>query len=560
VNEAAGAGLTPDSAATVVFHPRWRWRAAAGTLQLAMGLVLAASLWPGLSWLGQAQGTIPRTILLVLAVALAMTAAGALALLRVLLGRPFLRVDADGLVLQGLFRRRQASWAELSAFEHLRPGDRGRGWRAVASLVPAPGRPAPRRPRRVVLGDWFQQPLDHILPVIQARHLRATGTPPPPDPRPDWDAEEQRFGLSGARPWATLGLLALLLAVFAAELRLSGTGGLSPSLPALLALGGSNASLVLEQGEWHRLFSSVLLHAGPAHLLGNGVSLLLIGWLLEPLLGRAWLLAAFAIGGLGGALATLAAHLGSGTVSIGASGAIAGLFGTGVIVAFRLPAGTRARARLRSRAVAVLVPALLPLAARSGSGGEVVDYAAHLGGALAGALLGLLLWWRWRDDARLPPFRRAGAVLAALGLAAFLGSGGVVASRIGASPFLGLIPAAEEARLDSEDEAGALIHAYPADPRGYLLRATGHYRLRQWAAAEADLRETLRRGGALAPLLQQFHGFHVRAMLAEVLLHQNQRDEAARVLAPVCEAPLATMQEIRAMTWLRARGLCAAGP
>src|SRR5204862_8180978 len=101
-------------------------------------------------------------------------------------------------------------------------------------------------------------------------------------------------------PLATLALLARLALAFVGELVFGVrpfTGALSPDIATLVAAGGLFAPAVHE-GEWHRFVSAIFLHADLAHLALNGVALFMAGMVLEALLGRAWLLALFVLGGL----------------------------------------------------------------------------------------------------------------------------------------------------------------------------------------------------------------------------------------------------------------------
>ena len=66
-------------------------------------------------------------------------------------------------------------------------------------------------------------------------------------------------------PWLTCAILAALIGVFAAEL-VYGIGdwtkALQPTIATLVAFGGLSRPLVVQAGEWYRLFSAPLLHGG----------------------------------------------------------------------------------------------------------------------------------------------------------------------------------------------------------------------------------------------------------------------------------------------------------
>jgi rhomboid protease GluP len=176
-------------------------------------------------------------------------------------------------------------------------------------------------------------------------------------------------------PWLTATILMALAAIFIAEIVCGigpSTGLLQPSIATLLAFGGLVPDLVLESGEWYRLLSAPFLHADAGHLVMNGIALYLAGRSLEWLVGRAWFGAAYVVGALTGSLLSLALNSNL-LVSVGASGAIMGVFAVMLVVSVHFPAGP-IRAGLQVNALYVLIPSLLPLAgARQG---HQIDYAA----------------------------------------------------------------------------------------------------------------------------------------------------------------------------------------
>jgi membrane associated rhomboid family serine protease len=95
----------------------------------------------------------------------------------------------------------------------------------------------------------------------------------------------------------------------------------------------------IETGQWYRLFTSIFFHLDFLHIALNMISLLVIGRLVEPLLGKWRYLALFLVTGFGGAVASylLTNPL---TPSVGASGAIFGLFGAYFVIARRAAADT----------------------------------------------------------------------------------------------------------------------------------------------------------------------------------------------------------------------------
>jgi membrane associated rhomboid family serine protease len=83
-------------------------------------------------------------------------------------------------------------------------------------------------------------------------------------------------------------------------------------------------------GEVYRLVTAGFLHAGLFHLLVNMYSLYILGTLVEPAVGRARYLLIYFVALLAGSFGALLLTPNSPTV--GASGAIFGLMGAGVII------------------------------------------------------------------------------------------------------------------------------------------------------------------------------------------------------------------------------------
>jgi rhomboid protease GluP len=127
-----------------------------------------------------------------------------------------------------------------------------------------------------------------------------------------------------ALPLLTFAILAILIAVFAAEI-VYGIGApsdlLQPTIATLVAFGGLSHDLVFKSGEWYRLLSAPFLHANAAHLGMNAFALFVAGRTLERLIGRAWFGAVYAVGALAGSALSLELNSPQ-VVGVGASGAI----------------------------------------------------------------------------------------------------------------------------------------------------------------------------------------------------------------------------------------------
>jgi rhomboid protease GluP len=151
----------------------------------------------------------------------------------------------------------------------------------------------------------------------------------------------------------------------------------------LLRLGANYAPAVAAGESW-RLLTGIFLHGSVLHLLLNLLALADVGPAVERRLGSWRTLVLFLLCGAIGAIVSAARH--SGAVSVGASGAVFGLFGV-----WLLDAGRREQESPRAnrrRRLALAVYAVFALG--SGFLFEGIDNAAHLGGFAGGLGLGLL--------------------------------------------------------------------------------------------------------------------------------------------------------------------------
>ena len=352
----------------------------------------------------------------------------------------------------------------------------------------------------------------------------------------DLVAPAQAFTEAKGLPWLTIGLLAVITALFVVELALGSRPGntfLTPPMDTLIALGGASGALVFGQGEWWRLFTATLLHGGPIHLVLNGVGLYFGGVVLENLLGRAWLAALFVIGALGGSVASVLIN-DPDVVSVGASGAIMGLLAAAMVASYRLPPVHRAQIQIPL--VQILVPSLIPIAVQR-TGGHI-DFAAHFGGALTGALAGFALLRTWPVADPHPRFRRGAAALALAGAVAYLISFAQVSrvySLYGGMGDIAMIPNEELSSLTAKD-APDLLAKYPRDPRSHLFAAFQASDANNLPLAEEHLRAALAEEGVLRISFpdRKLEG-RIRSFLAGVLEEEGRHQEAIEAARPACD-------------------------
>jgi membrane associated rhomboid family serine protease len=147
---------------------------------------------------------------------------------------------------------------------------------------------------------------------------------------------------------------------------------------------GANFRPLTANGEWWRLLTSIFLHGGLMHILANMYGLLFVGIFLEPLLGRTKYLIVYLLTGILASCASLWWY--DATVSVGASGAIFGLYGIFLaLLLTKIFPPDFGKAFLASTLVFIGFNLLMGL-----TGG--IDNAAHIGGLVSGFVVGLILY------------------------------------------------------------------------------------------------------------------------------------------------------------------------
>jgi len=122
---------------------------------------------------------------------------------------------------------------------------------------------------------------------------------------------------SSKKPFITYILIGLCLLMFV----ISGFGMDTMTLIKY----GANVSMLVQNGEVYRLITYMFLHAGIFHIFFNMYSLYIVGPRVEDFFGKWKFLLIYFISGISGGLLSVAMN--GDVVSVGASGAIFGLFG-----------------------------------------------------------------------------------------------------------------------------------------------------------------------------------------------------------------------------------------
>jgi rhomboid protease GluP len=186
----------------------------------------------------------------------------------------------------------------------------------------------------------------------------------------------------------TYALLAANVGVF---LLMEIVSGGSQDTDTLIAFGAKTNGL-LRSGEWFRLITPIFIHAGILHLLLNSYALWVVGTQVEKLYGSARFLLIYLLSGVGGVAGSYCGqiflHKPLDPPSVGASGAIFGLFGVLAVFGFRY------RSEMPPAIRRAMTAGVLPVIAVNlviGFSIRFIDNSAHIGGLLTGAALTLII-------------------------------------------------------------------------------------------------------------------------------------------------------------------------
>ena len=188
-------------------------------------------------------------------------------------------------------------------------------------------------------------------------------------------------------PIVTIGLIAINLVVLLLMYHAGYRAGYN-RVP--FEFGGLHRNTVIYDGEWYRLFTSMFIHFGFQHFFANAFGTLIFGMRIEQYLGRVFYLMVYLVTGLAGAVFSLYITLAnSHAVSAGASGSVYGLIGA--LLAFTFIT-KRKVGSLNWVIIFMYVGIGLISSQFTGIFNDDtvsnIDNMAHLGGAIAGAIMG----------------------------------------------------------------------------------------------------------------------------------------------------------------------------
>lgn len=209
--------------------------------------------------------------------------------------------------------------------------------------------------------------------------------------------------VSGDPGWVTKALIAVTVVAFVVQQVSDQFTQLFWDVGITVDQDGAIAGVA--SGEYYRLLTSAFLHSGFLHLGLNMYALYLFGPEIEAALGRWRFAALYVVSAVGGSAASYTFGQPF-QPSLGASGAVFGLLGAYLVILRRLRRDT--------------TPVLVLLAINLVLGFTVarIDWRAHIGGLVVGALIALAI--AYAPQGRRTPVQVAGIVLVSLAVLALL--------------------------------------------------------------------------------------------------------------------------------------------
>lgn len=294
-----------------------------------------------------------------------------------------------------------------------------------------------------------------------------------PPPSGEAGDDEQR-GFRGAP--VTAALFATNIGVFAGQVILAGDARYAAlGIPSrILRWLGANASLwTIADNRLETLVTSVFLHASALHLALNLWMLWNIGRYVERSVGAARFFPLYLASGIvaSAASAIWGRFFEPGTLSVGASGALCGLVGAAIVIGVRME-GWQSELTWRMASYLLVLVLAIPLLHWVRGDIAQIDNAAHVGGAVGGAIVAM----SWDKDYEYSKRATSALVAACVGLVA--ASGLVVWVRDRTDPYIFMdvdqrVNAAYEALYEHRcDRARAAIgRALQMDPQHNQIRA-----------------------------------------------------------------------------------------
>ena len=229
------------------------------------------------------------------------------------------------------------------------------------------------------------------------------------------------FGRSNAAP-ATYTLMAINVIAYLIQIA-SGVGGFSGVGSVGVDFG--LIPVLVADGDWYRVLTAGFLHASPLHLAFNMFALYILGTLMEPMIGTLRFVALYFASLLAGSLGVVILGPDSFVVTVGASGAVFGLFAAAFVIA-------RGRGM---QEIASQLGFLIIINLAFTFGVSNISIGGHLGGLVGGAVCALVVLAGDRGSLGGRRIPIEVAAIAAIGLAC-----GVAAVMLAELPQVGAAP------------------------------------------------------------------------------------------------------------------------
>lgn len=214
------------------------------------------------------------------------------------------------------------------------------------------------------------------------------------------DKINQNTHVANYRPYFTYITAVILLITYILQM-FRGGFHIQMSPKELYMLGGSVnfQDLQWENFDYLRLLMSTLLHGSLIHIFANMYALIMGGLWLETLLGPWWFGTIYIFSALFSSLGSCF-FLPKYVVSVGASGAIMGIFGALIVLSQRYQNPLKEHLYIAS--INILLPTLFLYFSEKGAH---TDHAGHLGGMVSGSVIAVLIYNIWPKDAYTPRFK-----------------------------------------------------------------------------------------------------------------------------------------------------------
>lgn len=220
----------------------------------------------------------------------------------------------------------------------------------------------------------------------------SAGVPPTQQQQEEEQGQLRRDGrrrntaiIPAKKPVITTALIVFNTLVYFAEVYFEMQGKSSGANTNVLLGFGAKINEALAAGQLWRLFTPIFLHGGLLHLLSNNYALYAISYEVEMAYGPLAFSCIYVVSGLWG---NLFSYWFTPYLSVGASSSIFGLFSAYIVYLASNYSilGRQARSQLTQ-----LIALVVFNFAFGSAPGDAIDNSAHLGGAIAGALISELV-------------------------------------------------------------------------------------------------------------------------------------------------------------------------